>query len=298
MGKSKITQYQQNVDIIKGFFRKPIILITGIVTIVACVFSSIANYLSGAELSSAISKYMVEYVGDFLEGENSNFIIGTASPPSNPLTFDYFSILTGLALILLFASAVRSNSLRGAVKFYKVLAHIQYIISFVFAVVCVLLIIGCFIIDIDSIVKLSFVGILILVGTVVFMLSLSKLRFATSVQKSISTIYLSKSFANLFGAFSLVYLSSGVVIFILLILYGATALTLASVSVSLVPTLLTAIMAFMYDGYITAVEKGEVKLPEPVATKEAKVQEMICKNCGTPYTDEDLFCHVCGTKLT
>ena len=46
MSKNKNTQYQQNVDIIKGFFRKPIVLVVGILTLISTVCHSVASYIS------------------------------------------------------------------------------------------------------------------------------------------------------------------------------------------------------------------------------------------------------------
>ena len=295
MRKNNNAQYQQNIDIIKGFFRKPIVLIAGIVTILSTIFSSVAGYLSFKEFSLTLNSFLTCY-SDVFSADNEKYAVWVSFP--NVFTLDIFAALTGLAFILLFAHGrSKGNSINSSVKFYKILANIQYILSVLFAVVCVLVIVATFVLNLDFTVKLIISICVAVFGILSFMYSFSKLRFAKSVKDSMNSIYLYKSWANAFGIFSLVMLTCDVAVFVLAVIFNAPTITLAAISVSLIPALLTAVIAFMYDSYISADEKGNIKLPESEKPKFAEPEEFLCKNCGTPYTEEDIFCHVCGNKL-
>lgn len=299
MSKNKNAQYQQNVDIIKGFFRKPIVLVVGVLTLISTICHSVASYVSSDLLDKALSNVFSEIFSQVkMLGDSS-----VAVEVESSFSLNFFAIAMGIAFILLFAfGRNKKNAIRGGATYFKVLATIEYVICFILTVCCVILAVATCVIKLATAYKAILVFILALVGVFLFISGYSKLRFAKSVCNSMDSIYLEKKGANLFAVISFIVSAFFLTACSYIIVYPVdTTLTVAlalDFALNCGLFVCTGIMAVKFSRYINGIEKGTVALPvNTKAVEPEKQDEWICSNCGTAFTDEDIFCHVCGNKL-
>lgn len=314
MSSKKNAQYQQNVDIIKGFFRKPIVLVTGILTIVVSVAISVLKYLATFDFADVLNSLFEEY-GNVLLDPNSDIIaVGFDSTIKEKVfSLDFFTIAFGVAFILLFAfGRSKSNNIQGGVTFYKVLATIEYVVYFILAVCLILVGIFLFTTELSVIAKLIFMIISLVAGVFVFVLGYSQLRFAKSVKESMNSIYLSSTGAKMFGVAQII--SAGAILLYIIgigclnFLWGGIRPAVLVLSVTpavllFVNDLIYGIMALKYDKYIDAICTGKINMPvaenfeKTEIVQEVPQDNSVCGNCGNPVTEEDVFCHICGNKV-
>lgn len=301
MSKNKNAQYQQNIDIVKGFFRKPIVLIVGILTIVASLFQSLADYFMASSIENTLSTILNGLFTELQMFGDNTVAVGVEVDAG--FSLDIFAIAMGIAFILLFAHGRSSkNYIRGSAKYFKVLATIEYVLAFILAVCCVLMAIMVFFISIPTYAKYLLACVFLIVGAYVFICNFNKLRFAKSICNSMDSIYLEKKGATAFAVLSFINSAFSFAVFdFLLFTYSDNVgfyLYPIAYAFKTALFLILGIFALTYSRYIEGIKKGTVPMPVKAEAKEpVKQVENICSNCGTAFTDEDIFCHVCGNKL-
>ena len=308
---NKNTQYQQNIDIIKGFFSRPILLVTGILTIVISLVTSVLQYFATLGFDDVLDAVFDNF-SEVLIDPNSNIIGIGFQITINEKTFslDLLAIAFGVCFILLFAfGRSKNNNIQGGATFYRVLANIEYVVYFILAICLVLVGIFLFTTELRTIIKLLFTIFSLVAGFFLYILGYSHLKFAKSIKESMNSIYLSASGAKLFGVvkiiFSAITLIYGVTVGVFVFLWAgrltsSVLISLSPVVLLFVKDLVYGIFALKYNKYIKDVTAGKINLP--VAEKEEVVQEVpqgncVCNNCGNPVAEEDVFCHICGNKV-
>ena len=305
MSKKSDLQYQQNIDIIKGFFRKPIVLIVGIFTIVASIVNSVAEYISAFDFTDILNSFSGSDIRSSFNIGGKAVYFSFKSDAPDIFSLDFLTIALGLSFILLFAfGRSKGNAIQGGVTFFKVMSHIYYVLYFIIAVAAVLMVIFTFAFSVDNITKLILIVSFLVIGLFVFLLGYSQLQFAKSAKESMNSIYLSNSGAKLHGIIRIigavaVSAVSAVALCFILSLGGfnsplAVVGSVASAVLLIVNNILWAVVALKYHSYINGVTSGKIELSVDVVKEE---KEMICSNCGNTLTDEDVFCAVCGNKV-
>jgi len=297
------TQFQQNIDIIKNFFRKPIVLVVGIVTILASFASSVVEYLAEYNLSDFIKNYLIP------DGSHSFNINGVAvyvnsTSPAVPSP-DLLAIALGLSFILLFAfGRSKGNAVQGGATFFRVIANIYYVIYFIVAVCSALMIVFSFAFPTGNVIKLILIASFLVMGIFTFLYGYSLFEFSKSVTGSMKSIYLSDKGAKLHGIMNII--SSALCGIIIAVFFICTSIfgglnsplvvvgSVAPVALMMANNILWAVVSLGYHRYINGVCSGKIEIPAESKKEDKKI---ICVNCGCPLTEEDVFCSVCGTKV-
>lgn len=308
MNKKSTAQYQQNIDIIKSFFRKPVVLVAGILTLVATLCQSVVSYIMAPTVVQYWSQHVIDLYSQFsflIEEYEDVISVGFSSEQS--FSLDLFTIALGIAFILLFAHGrSNSNNIQGSAKYFKVLATIEYIISFVVVVFAILIVIITIASDFPVEYKINISMIVIAIGAFIFLAGFSKLRFSKAICNSMNSIYLDKTGSILFAVISFVKAMVSLVVLALLLSLAVVGSVIADgfdvpwlftyplvALLTGVFNLFYGILASKYNRYICGVTNGTIEMP---ADKEDE-KEKICIVCGSPLTEEDVFCSVCGNKV-
>ncbi len=222
--------YQQNIDILKEFFRRPIVLVYSIL-----IFVSVGLQISTIFTTTALSfnKVFSEYSLPADTGEIDNlsgFSGGMGS--ANVLT-----ILLAVSFLLFYIlSRKQENNLSVPSTIFKVISIIELVIS------CILIAIVLFWTVIIGIMSVAFsqsnqhssvsfavltalfliLCLLIPVFIIAILNSIAKLMFANSIKKSLSSIYLKRSGSTFFGVMCFISAFGGIIIsflFLVMITY-------------------------------------------------------------------------------
>lgn len=327
--------YQRNLEIIKGFFGKPVVLVTSILLFVSNFYGF---FVSSAGVSSNILKSYMSNLNINTDGPAGMFFSFNEDSFSLP-TLDITAILFALAFLLFFIFSRReSPSLTAPCVLFKVGAIIELVavciltagLLFVLAAIVLAAISVKNNLDAAVITGLSLLAIPLIVIVIAFLLTytISQLRFINSVGKSLKTIYISDKGSVVYGVTSVIYAAVsafGIFLFLpsVFTLDVPSIVLLTSLSVLKVAVyVLCAVVAFKYHSYIKRLTKDYVTEPqfvEPAPTQNAAPvvnevpvslpnmpsqnevpkapQVIICKNCGEQLSPDDYFCNNCGTPI-
>lgn len=261
--------YQQNIDMMKEFFKKPIVLLLSIFTFLSFCFCAAAIALSHTIL--------------YLPG-----IFTLAADCIN-----IFYLLFAIAFLLFFVNSKKAESkLSVPSGMFKSLSVISFILTIALLVFSIWLFVSIFIITpqntpyLNDFFKLltgvfkdsfiNFIALYLLIISVVLVLdSLSVLFFANSVKKSLSTIYLRKNGAVFFAVLHFLFAAFKIYIIAILIfnaLQGALgnhspayiALSVGQISVVTATNIIASILAVKYYAYINNIsQKFRIEIPSP-----------------------------------
>lgn len=283
------TPYQQNIEIIKGFFRKPVVLVLSVCSFVSIGLNLLMIFLSpfNALAQKAISEYSTAYdTSQFSDG----FIIGGSVSVT--------TILFALTFLLFYLfSKKQNNSLSAPSIMFKVLAIIELVLMIIatLLVIAALVVLGILLLVVmnasDSPVSpsqltamsaLYIILLIVLIPTFVFILlhSIAQLQFANSIRKSLTTIYLHRKGANLYGALHIIFAVLTAVIlvfeiFFVLVISVSQQIYLSPVQITgmfmqsilgIALNIITAVVAISYSSYIKNISmKFQTEAPAPQA---------------------------------
>lgn len=325
----QLNPYRQNAEMIKAFFRKPLVLVAAILSFVNIGVTFILGLVGIADdFSGMIYQFADEFGNEPISSGDSRFIC-----------IDLFGILLAISFLLLFICARKADSnMNVAATFFKVISVIQLV---VFCLLCVLMLVMIGLFLMIMFMPFGFMA-LILIPIFIFMiawlliLGISQAVFANSVKKSVNSIYLYKNGAKLYGIMNII----SAVLFLALIasefintpaIFSSTGsfdmesiktfLPLAiSLVLSVATVLTTGIVAIQYSGYIKALTQQFVteapnapvypnnnfQEPEPfqgingatpIEPFNPPMQQLVCQNCGNPVNEDDYFCNNCGSPI-
>lgn len=326
--------YQHNTEIIKGFFRRPIVLITSIVYLVTIVASCFLDIIMSfnPEVREMLNNIIAMYLP-----EN----IAVTTSVSADVNIPVVSILFALAFLLFYIFSRRPDGrLNGAATLLKVISIINLVAICI--IIGVFLIVSSFLLMLAPDPQFVLLFILILAALVALLLveAISQVLFANSIKKSINGIYLYKNGAQTFAVVQFIKVAVYALLAALFcFVYNAVAsmpyyyypivpepflFTAIGVVISIPSTLLIGILAIKYSSYITDMSQGFVppvqqqtvyqpvyqnpepsqpnpyepqQYAQPTAQYEPQPQAVFCTNCGKQLNPDDYFCNQCGTPV-
>lgn len=253
----EINPYQQNVDIIKNFFRKPIILVTAIVMAICNIVAMIPLPYQAQLIRSYISRLPSDTIDSFnqLGLDTAEISGGQVSLLGILLTVTFF--------LFYFFSRSERYSLKAPTTMFKVYAVIQLVVICIITALSILLFLIVMGISLSVGNKEKFLlpvflcilfALLVVMGIILWYV-IMQFRYANSIKKSTSTIYLYKNGAKAFGIFSSICCGISIIGLIAAISNGTIPRilgwdALAVYVLQLVQTALISIVAIMYANYI------------------------------------------------
>ncbi len=283
--------YQQNIDIIRGFFMKPIVLL-------ATIFSILTLSLS------------------FFTGLSNNLIAVNSTNQINSITSGgtsllslTFSMITAIFWIMLYKSSKSDKHQHKATTAVKGLYVCSVIALIMTILITFTVILGgvislyfiytvgkiSFLLDINpnftslfskfnglSLVAMTTVLVILIIAVIfLFLYSLTNLLFINSVKKSMTSIFLKKTGATAYGVLNIIFAVFGIIslitnLYSTLIITKGFSLTIPYILSTLsilcfsVGCLLTGILAIQYSGYINKYINGQTFKHQYKATASQK----------------------------
>lgn len=282
--------YEQNVGVLRMFFRRPLTLIVAILNILLC--------------AGTFPLFLHNPIGGMIP------IVAVLIPLA----------LLGIAYIMFFVKSRRKKLLNGAIRMLKATAIIKNIIGACFFAMEVYLLLKYLINAINNYsVNLKFVAIHIL--TIIFLViyTVAQLVYSFSVGKSQKGIYLVKKGAVIYGVCSILvmpvvgcFLFSNAYFAMSKVIISAEKTHLLVLLVLLfVCLLLEGILAFKYSSFVTKMSDSYVEVPEIQREEEENpfqgiagvtpvvppTDRSLCSRCGKKLSKRDAFCRSCGAPV-
>lgn len=265
--------YQQNIEIIKGFFKKPIILALSIISFVSIGLNLLMLILN--PFASFIQKAVNDYS---LQNDSSKFSNGFTTGGSVGITTILFAVTFLLFYIF---SKKEDNDLSAPSMMFKVLA----IIELVFMCIAILIITAAFIIlgiviflsanisdaqitssQLNALTAFFVILLIIIVPIIIVALlsSIAQLQFANSIRKSLNSIYLYRKGATFYGVIHIIFAVFSVILiafeaFLVLVFAVTQNISLSPIQIiclftqsamSIVFNIVVGITAISYSSYI------------------------------------------------
>lgn len=227
--QSSFNPYAQNVAIIKNYFRRPTVLVLGILYVVSIVLSVIVTLTSGGSLSE-MYRAVFEFQGSGITAEDMQIFNAITTPQTMTIIMMVamipsliISTLSAIAHFVIYYKSknddASSNPKAGFTVLYVL--TILNLISVAFAVLMLLIFIVAFIVLIVSAFQdptiasnelviitalCSFMVILFAgVGALMLIYAISNLNYIKSVRKGLTSVNLSYKGAGVYGVFSMIY---------------------------------------------------------------------------------------------
>lgn len=270
--------YQQNTNILKEFFKKPIVLITSIVWFATII----VNFFLGIFMSN--NDAIKRMIHDILTMEGSYAYTYTNTGLNIPIV----SVLIALAFLLFYISSRKADGgLNGAATLFKVVSIIALVASCILSAVCVLAMFLCFVLMLIPAAQFIFIFILFFAVLVAMLLieSISQLFFANAIKKSLNGIYLYKNGAMTFAVIQFIKVSVFALLSIIcyFVYIGISSqpgyyyplvpelflLAIISFVVSIPSSLFMGILALKYSSYISTMSQGYVPTAQPYTPQQS-----------------------------
>ncbi len=298
--------YQENINMVKAFFRKPIILVYAIISALPLIAAFFINY-------NSIAASLGANFGELIQNaDNGSFY--------SILLVPVFQIAFGVAMLYFYVhSRSEEKNLNLPSKLYRILSMIWLIGT---ALVSIAMILAVSLLVLYSLEKFTpDVNVVLLPALsasipVVLLTAIGQAAFAGSVKESCSTIYLKRRGAGLFAVMSVIsavletYIIISAAYYIGTNLIGLNSLMVPAyifAALSVVRHIFGAVIAFSYNSYIKKLaldfvtepesEEPEAAVPENGQNAPGAEQIIICKKCGKQLTADDYFCNHCGTPV-
>lgn len=270
--------YQQNVDIIKGFFQRPIVLVLAIASAASCVVSLFVNVAS-----TAYTDYFLQQFIANVPLEYRKYLADISSSGSVSINLPVFAVLETVAFFLFYffskSSAKDLNVPSTMLKVVSIIELVLYCVCFGLVLVALifLMVIASFLTtSYDSYASVTtpvivgfLVGFLIafcLIAALIIFYAASKVKFADSVKKSTKTIYLYKNGAQVFGILTIIVGGGNALSSLCMLAVPFSGYLVFSGLVGAASTVILGVVAIQYSGYIKEMtEKFATRPPyEPV----------------------------------
>lgn len=264
--------YQQNIDLLKAFFKKPIVLVLSILSFLSIALGILYSFLSPYD---DVINYLVKYYYSSL-----GVYADTAAQPTFPIfSIDIIGILFGVAFLLFYLYSKKpEGNLSAPSMILKVISIIEIITSSIACAALLLLtaflgFIFSFNSNLDNKLQtllticFGFFVALSLFSIISIIYYISQLLFANSIRKGITSIYLKRSGAMLFGIFNFIFAlttaASNIAILLFFLSFSgvvfinpiAIVLTIVETVVMVAFKVVTGIVAIKYSLYIKNVSQ-------------------------------------------
>ena len=288
-----ISPYQQNIDIIKGFFKKPIVLVLAISSFVCVVYELVVSFFNVfGNLGNQAVKYFLDKLPD--DANVASSIIGVNGSGGSGGSLNITAILFAVSFLLFYIlSKKQENKLGAPSVMFKVISIITVvcfgiITAFVLLITALLGVITPIINEAFDGIGQIFVPLYIFLA--VFMIlyllySIAQMVFALSIRKSLTSIYLKGTGAVLYGIMSFVIAAIGIVSSVMAVLGLSkidfitlngtqTAVMIISAVMSAANSVITGIMAVQYSKYIKNIsQRFRIDIPSDTPVNEPSAQQ-------------------------
>lgn len=268
-----ISPYQQNIDIIKGFFRRPIVLVLAIASFTCIAYNIVVSFLN---VFGNFGEQAVDYLLNNLPA-NANIpdnLVVTSGGSGGSI--DIMGTLFAVSFLLFFLLSKRQeNKLSVPSVMFKVISIVSVvgagiIAGFVLLLFALIAVITPVINELFGPNMGSFMTCLYIylgIYMVVFLVyAISQLVFSLSIRKSLTSIYLKGTGAMFFGVMSFVNaaasIAGSIMAFIglantgFITLNGAQVVCMIiSAVLSTAQSVITGIMAIQYANYIKGISQ-------------------------------------------
>lgn len=296
--------FQENIDIVKGFFKRKLVLFYAIFTILP-IFSLVFIDVTG----------LMNTFGGFDGGkllselpQNTN-VSGTAA---SVYFMFIFEILLAVAFLLFFVkSGSEESSLKAPVGIFRVVSIIKLVIVVLISLASVMVVLFAslhIMANYSVLVSIFTVPFMFMAIPVFLLLIVSQTIFSGNIKESINSIYLKKKGAKFFGVMNL--LSAGfcvyfsVLIAVLLInadsqnSFGVADIPYVAFAVlTVIKYIVGALVGIKYSGYIEDFSDSSTARETVSEQNEEESDIPVCKSCGKPLKPDDYFCNHCGTSV-
>lgn len=296
--------YQQNIDIIKGFFKRKIVLLYAIFTILP-IFSIV--FIDANSLINTIS-----------EATGSNIITNasqTMSPAQTLMSlYSVFviDILLAVVFLLFFVkSGSKESSLNAPIGIFRVVSVIELVITVLIALASVLAVMFASLHIMSSyspVVSILSVPFMFAAIPVFLLLIVSQTVFSGNIKESVNSIYLKKNGAKLFGIMNFITAAFCLYFIAIIIIFINSYDSENSFNYAFTPVAVFAdltVVKFVFGGILGIKYAKYIEdFSDSSTARETNVEEeapasdvIVCKNCGNPLKPEDYFCNHCGTPV-
>lgn len=291
----RINPFDENVQLVSSFFKKPLTITVSIFYMILALLSITGNINGNVWSIVSIGMVMLLFVLKAI----SYILFYKDSKKGEVLVSDAILFkITSLYKLLLWAGVL-------AYLGKETYTHIKNVINYN--------------------ISLDWEVFVIYVLVVLFLLfyCISSIRFANSIKKSITSIYLNKKGAGGYSLASFLFaliimLVCGLAVAFVVTYFrnpilvetvksSTTIINACLLLLSAVTLILEGILAFKYVKYITEVNESYTvtKVKEIKETEENPFEGIdgigtisnICKKCGKTYSDGDAFCSSCGSPI-
>lgn len=298
--------YQGNLDLIKDFFKKPLILVFVIASFFSWAFDSVVEALGAKSLVSLEAfKWGRDLIIEAQDKADFKFAdISSAEPSSSSFSMDVVGILIPLAFLLFYIfskSSDRTKTLTAPSILFEISAIFSIVAASVVLVTVVLVIV---LLAIFAPAYLWLAPIAAAASAFLFLYALGQKKFSKSIKKSMNSIYLLNKGAMFFGVMCFVSavielaMCSGEAFLFTKYPEDVFSFVMLSVNsaVKIAQAVLLGIIAVVFSNYISRVSTDLVlegaSEPQPETN-----QPLTCKKCGKPLGEDDYFCNNCGTTV-
>lgn len=194
---TKLNPYEHNTEIIKAFFKKPVVLLASVFTFADLIFKLVKSIIGPDKFSA---QPIVSKLFPYFEDNAQDLDV------SGGFSLDILGLLLALSLLLFFICARNPRSrLKTPTVMFRVFSVIEFIIGCLCAVL-ILILIAVIGITGGGIPVFALVAIPLLMVILAYLILsvLSLLMFARSIDKSINSIYLYDNGAKIFGVLTVI----------------------------------------------------------------------------------------------
>ena len=293
--------YQQNIDIIKDFFKRKLILFFAIFTILP-IFSFV--FIDASDLINTMGN---------LGGDLSLSNRTTLSSAIGSIYFLFiFEVLLAVVFLLFFVKSDSDNgTLKAPIGIFKVVSVIEFVFTILGSLATVLaaLPISLYILAKFSILtSILIVPFMFLSIPAVILLILSQVLFADSVKESVNSIYLERKGTKLFGIMNIIAAVFCIYCAVLWAVFMnsydsemsyvfATDPLIIFLVLTAVKYIFGALVGLKYTNYIKEFSNSSTSRETKEKTYEEEPSIIFCKKCGKALTPDDYFCNHCGTPV-
>lgn len=327
------SQYRQNIDIVKGYFRKPIVLICAITSFVTIIYGFVEVLLS-SDNTALIS--FSNASATFISGYKLGYFFAS-------LIVSVPGILLALSFLLFYILSKKPDSnLSAPSVIFKVVSIIQFVFVCLGLVFSLLILVAFGLAyDTRSSVLFLFFGIMLFFAVAItFVFYIAQLIFACSIRKSLTSVYITGKGAAFFGVTKIIQaVFSVIIIFSLFVSSSSVPRTLGGLDVSAfspsasylsiisfalaaINSIVLAVMGFGYNSYIKGITRGfntepqysvtnEPYSPQPVQNIQQPPIEQVFPNLkpqnnvppapqaptDRPFEPQMIICKTCGQQL-
>lgn len=290
--------YQQNIDIVKGFFKRKITLLYAIFTILPIFSIVFLNLDSLYRFADSFSNDSF----DSVVGKNTN-LLGTIS--SVYILFIFQVFLAVVFLLFFVKSDSEKSTLNVPIKMFRIVSIIEMIFAILIslAMVFVILFASLYIMANYTLpISVTAVPVMFISIPAILFLIFAQLKFAGNIKESATSIYLKQGGAKLYGIAS--------IIMAVLCVYFTAAITIFGMSeisvfapligffgLSVIKYIFGALVGLKYAKYIGEFSSSSTSREKDDNPEDKTPEGIVCKTCGNPLNPDDYFCNHCGTPV-